>query len=547
MRVSTTTIKPTITPTKLSSSVKPSSSTTKNQLTKPTTTKPSNSVLKTNSPISKPVTQTTESNISTSKTNATTVKPHLTTTKSTTQKTNSPKPSSTIKPTSSQLKSNATTKPINVSKVNVTTSKPSLSKNNIPVRPVLSETKSGNSTNKVTTSSKTTEATTKLSTRPSPTTVTTPITKPIQTTKITPRPISTTPKSTSTTTKITTTKINTMTERSNITTNKQGTTEKSSAVPKPTIPNVIQPSTKPNIKPNNTSTKTNTTNNLLHNSSSLLTSSIKISNYTNPQTIHKHTVSSNLSVTNISEPYRKTDDSWKLVATIPPPHSTTKLKIPKPTDSPLIEYYQQTSKIDLTVQGNFGMPNLSEDMQIFSKLYNELALKLWSSLSIDQISSERSVIFSPFGKISLLAMIFLGARGGTSGELNDLLKLDDIVTFNPHLKFKEVTESITKRQSAAAIVRELYSDNTKGKILDFYKERVRFFYDGHVEEVDFKFIKDVVKRRTNFMIKKQTRGYMQQYLDETSFNLKGPLAALSMNIFQVCCIEKKFQTFATLC
>lgn len=311
--------------------------------------------------------------------------------------------------------------------------------------------------------------------------------------------------------------------------NRESTTERLSS----TIPSKATATYKPSSTAS-TTFKNPASSNLLHNSSSTLISSIKINSHHTP-TIHTQTISSNVSVTNVSEPYRKTEESWKLVATVSPPtHTpTTKPKTPKPTEFPSLDYYQQTPKIDLSMQGNFGMPNLSEDMQMFTKVYNELALKLWGSLSIDQISPERSVIFSPFGKISLLAMIFLGARGATSGEMNDLLKLDDIVMFNPHLKFKEVTESITTRQAASAIVRELYSDNTKGKILDFYKERVRNFYDGHVEEVDFKIIKDVIKRRTNMMIKKQTRGYMQQYLGETNFKLKGPLAALSMNIFQV--------------
>lgn len=211
--------------------------------------------------------------------------------------------------------------------------------------------------------------------------------------------------------------------------------------------------------------------------------------------------------------------------------TSTKPPPPNPPDVP-IDYYQPPTKIDLSMQGNFGVQTLSEDMYTFSKLYNELALKFWSTLSSDHISPERSVVVSPFGAISTLSMIFLGARGSTSGEMNDVLKLDDIVTFNPHLKFKEVTESVTSRRSSA-IVRELYSDNTKGKILDFYKERVKQFYDGHVEEIDFKVINDVVRRRTNLLIRKQTRGQLKQYLGDTNFVMKGPLAALSMNIFQV--------------
>lgn len=237
------------------------------------------------------------------------------------------------------------------------------------------------------------------------------------------------------------------------------------------------------------------------------------------------------------------NDSWKLVETVKPPETTPSkivnltspiptITTSKPSYRPSIEPYQP-AKVDLSSQGNFGMPSLSEDMSVFSKMYNELALKFWNALSVKNINSERSTVVSPFGAISMLAMIFLGARGGTSGEMNDVLKLDDIVTFNPHLVLKEVTDSVIARKSSSAIVRELYSDMYRGKVQDFYKERVRFFYEGHVEEIDFKKIHNVIRRRTNALISKQTRGQLPQYLEETTLTLRAPLSALSTNVFQV--------------
>lgn len=69
---------------------------------------------------------------------------------------------------------------------------------------------------------------------------------------------------------------------------------------------------------------------------------------------------------------------------------------------------------------------------------------------------------SPYAVTSLLAMVFLGARGATSGQMNDILRLDDMVTFNPHQVFQNVTESVlnskTKGVATAAFVRQLYSD-----------------------------------------------------------------------------------------
>lgn len=79
---------------------------------------------------------------------------------------------------------------------------------------------------------------------------------------------------------------------------------------------------------------------------------------------------------------------------------------------------------------------------------------------------------------------------------------------------------------------------TKGKLLDFYKERVQQFYDGHVEEVNFSGIGDLVRRRTNLLIKRQTHGDIPEYLRVSNILLRPPLALFSANIFQVRAIVK---------
>jgi len=134
-------------------------------------------------------------------------------------------------------------------------------------------------------------------------------------------------------------------------------------------------------------------------------------------------------------------------------------------------------------------------------------------------------------------MMFLGARGATSGEMNDILKLDDMVTFNPHIVFKNVTESIevSKKSGVAtsAFVRELYSDRSKGRLLSFYKDRVQQFYSGHVEEINFTTVSDIVRRRTNLLVKRQTWGKIPEYIKGNNMHMRPPLSVFSANIFQV--------------
>lgn len=74
---------------------------------------------------------------------------------------------------------------------------------------------------------------------------------------------------------------------------------------------------------------------------------------------------------------------------------------------------------------------------------------------------------------------------------------------------------------------------SKGKLLDFYKERAQQFYDGHVEEINFKGIVETLRRQTNHLVKRQTWGKITDFLRGANLALRPPLAAFSANIFQV--------------
>ncbi|XP_075223917.1 uncharacterized protein LOC142325770 [Lycorma delicatula] len=188
---------------------------------------------------------------------------------------------------------------------------------------------------------------------------------------------------------------------------------------------------------------------------------------------------------------------------------------------------------------------LGDDVRRFADLCNELAFRMWTSITGKGSISARSLVLSPFAVTSLLAMVFLGARGPTSGQMNDVLRLDDMVTFNPHQVLQNVTESVLNSKNfgvaTAAFVRELYSDKVKGKILDFYKERAQQYYDGHVEEINFAGMGDILRRRTNLLIKRQTLGRVPEYLRGSSLSLRPPLAAFSANIFQTDCEQASIE------
>nr|CAH7735081.1 unnamed protein product [Callosobruchus chinensis] len=253
----------------------------------------------------------------------------------------------------------------------------------------------------------------------------------------------------------------------------------------------------------------------------------------------------NKSKLNTSSSQNEHHNSWTLVSTIAPhSNSSAPQNVPPPIHS-YVDIINPPPAIDLEakpMQG-FGLEestsSLDADIYQFTQLCNELAFGFWKSVT-KGVSSARSVFVSPFGATSLLAMVFLGARGSTSGEMNEILKLDDMVTFNPHLIFKNVSESIKANGAesgvaVSAIVRELFSDRGKGKLLHFYKERAKAFYDGFVEEVSFKEIGDVIRRRTNLQVKKHSNGKITEFLKDSSIMPKPPLVAMSVNIFQTDC------------
>jgi len=194
---------------------------------------------------------------------------------------------------------------------------------------------------------------------------------------------------------------------------------------------------------------------------------------------------------------------------------------------------QSANGLDITTR------HTSSDIINFAKLCNELALNFWVAIN-KGLSTARSLALSPFGMTSLLAMIFLGARGPTSDQMNEILRLDDVATFNPHLMFQNITDTVSLARGQgianAAFVRELFADKMKvRKLMPFYKEQAQQFYEGLVAEVNFATISDLVRRRTNLLIRKQTGGRIKDFVKTNTVPLRSPLAALSANVFQTDC------------
>jgi hypothetical protein len=129
-------------------------------------------------------------------------------------------------------------------------------------------------------------------------------------------------------------------------------------------------------------------------------------------------------------------------------------------------YYGPEVPLEHAPPNNLGLEAttvaLDEDIRRFIDLNNDVAIRLFKHVTSEH-DKRRSIALSPFGATSLLAMVFLGARGQTSAQMNDFLPFDDMITFNPHLVMRNITDSVIMSPDvqAAAIVRQLYSQKVR--------------------------------------------------------------------------------------
>ena len=95
-----------------------------------------------------------------------------------------------------------------------------------------------------------------------------------------------------------------------------------------------------------------------------------------------------------------------------------------------------------------------------------MAFKMYRALLAE--NSHESFTFSPISASSSLSLLFLGARSSTSWQINELLKvtelaisiclkichskLDEMISFNPHLLYKNITDTLVSGTKAAISV-----------------------------------------------------------------------------------------------
>jgi len=97
----------------------------------------------------------------------------------------------------------------------------------------------------------------------------------------------------------------------------------------------------------------------------------------------------------------------------------------------------------------------------FVAVFNRLGLQVYRDL-LRRGGLGDDLAFSPLSLSAALAAMFMGARGLTSWQMNEVLHLDDINSFNPHLLYKNLTEELNAHDdyggTRAACAKQLLVD-----------------------------------------------------------------------------------------
>jgi len=197
-----------------------------------------------------------------------------------------------------------------------------------------------------------------------------------------------------------------------------------------------------------------------------------------------------------------------------------------------------TTSLPEAPPGNLGLSvttsGLDGGTRNFVKVNNDMAFRMYRALLEE--NSEESFTFSPLSASSSLALIFLGARSSTSWQINELLKLDEMIAFNPHLLYKNITDTLLtdKRAATCASTKHVLVSKNKESLQSFYKARASYFYGSEVDSVNFSEIQQEVSSRVNNKASSQTAGRVPSLVtaeDRARMDVESPLAVIAGNYF----------------
>lgn len=77
------------------------------------------------------------------------------------------------------------------------------------------------------------------------------------------------------------------------------------------------------------------------------------------------------------------------------------------------------------------------------------------------------------------------------------------------------------------------SSQNKNKIIEFYKARIAYFYDGDTSVIDFDKVENHLRGEVDEKVSEDTKSPTQDFVGGQSIHLEPPMAAFAANFFQV--------------
>ena len=144
-------------------------------------------------------------------------------------------------------------------------------------------------------------------------------------------------------------------------------------------------------------------------------------------------------------------------------------------------------------------------------LNNQFGLQLFRSL---RLGTAENCFFSPLSITTALAMTFMGTRGDTAKQIEDVMKLSSIGK-DVHHGFKDLNSTIfpypPPNQYQLKLANRLYGQKGFNFVPEFLSS-TRDIYGAQLEAVDFVKETEATRKAINTWVEEQTAGKIQQLL-----------------------------------
>ena len=169
--------------------------------------------------------------------------------------------------------------------------------------------------------------------------------------------------------------------------------------------------------------------------------------------------------------------------------------------------------------------DLSEDTsEGISLANNYFAINLLRQLSDN---TDNNVLFSPFSITTVFNMLYLGAKGRTAEEIEDVfgLRLTNLTKTDIGVQYRRLMSRLHANGSNGF---ELFAANrlvaqTRNPILEEYSKQLNDYYNSSIQMVDFLFKSDEAKQQINEWVYRTTDGKVDELVKE-------PISPLSVLI-----------------